>query len=54
MRTSAGLISISMESSISGYTKMLAKLVWRPPDESNGDLRTRRCTPVSVRSRPKA
>ena len=33
---------------------MLAKLVWRPPEESKGDLRTSRCTPVSVRSRPKA
>lgn len=54
VRTSDGLMSISMESSISGYTKMLAKLVWRPPELSNGDLRTRRCTPVSVRSRPKA
>ena len=28
--------------------------VWRPPAESNGLLRTSRCTPVSVRSRPKA
>jgi hypothetical protein len=53
-RTSAGLMSISIESSTSGYTNTLAKLVWRPPDESNGDLRTSRCTPVSVRSRPKA
>ena len=33
---------------------MLAKLVCRPPDESNGDLRTKRCTPVSVRNKPKA
>jgi len=24
-------------------------LVWRPPEQSNGLLRTRRCTPVSVR-----
>ncbi len=30
------------------------RLVWRPPAESNGLLRTSRCTPVSVRSRPKA
>jgi hypothetical protein len=47
-----GLISTSIESSISGYTYRLAKLVWRPPEESKGDLRTRRCTPVSVRRKP--
>ena len=28
--------------------------MWRPPAESNGLLRTSRCTPVSVRSRPNA
>ena len=54
VRTSDGLMSISIESSTSGYTNRLAKLVWRPPDESNGLLRTSRCTPVSVRRWPKA
>ena len=48
VRTSAGLMSISIVSSTSGETKTLAKLVWRPPAESKGLLRTRRCTPVSV------
>ena len=47
-------MSISIESSTSGYTNTLAKLVCRPPAESKGDLRTKRCTPVSVRNKPKA
>jgi hypothetical protein len=41
-------------SSTSGETKTAAKEVWRRLPESNGDLRTKRCTPVSVRSQPKA
>jgi hypothetical protein len=28
------------------------ELVWRRLSESNGDLRTRRCTPISVFSQP--
>jgi hypothetical protein len=52
VRRSAG-IDLDLDlSSISGYTYRLAKLVWRPPEESKGDLRTRRCTPVSVRRKP--
>jgi hypothetical protein len=35
-----------------GVDEQRANEVWRPPELSNGDLRTRRCTPVSVRSRP--
>ena len=42
VRISAGLISISIESSTSGYTNTDENDVWRPPDESNGDLRTSR------------
>ena len=53
MRTSAGLISISIESSISGRRTAGERGV-APAELSNGELRTRRCTPVSVRSRPKA
>ena len=53
MRRSAGLISISMchRSRVDEHRQ---NEVWRRPPESNGDLRTRRCTPVSVRSQPKA
>src|SRR5580658_10775917 len=51
---SAGLISMSILSSISGDTNTEANDVWRRLPESNGDLRTRRCTPVSVRSQPYA
>lgn len=54
MRRSAGLISISMLSSISGDTNTAVNEVWRRLPESNGLLRTRRCTPISVRSQPKA
>jgi hypothetical protein len=43
---------MSMSSSTSGETNTPAKLVWRRLPESNGDLRTSRCTPVSVRSQP--
>ncbi|MDZ7826830.1 MAG: hypothetical protein U5R48_13440 [Gammaproteobacteria bacterium] len=43
-----------MSSSISGETNTEAKEVWRRLPESNGDLRTSRWTPVSVRSQPKA
>jgi threonine dehydrogenase-like Zn-dependent dehydrogenase len=46
------LTSISIESSTSGYTNRLQNDVWRPLAESNGDLRTNRCTPVSVRRKP--
>jgi hypothetical protein len=51
-RRSAGLMSMSMSSSTSGDTNTEVKLVWRRLSESNGDLRTRRCTPVSVFSQP--
>src|SRR3546814_5364591 len=48
VRRSAGLMSISMLSSTSGDTNTEVKLVWRRLSESNGDLRTSRCTPISV------
>src|SRR5688572_59265 len=51
---SAGFRSILMSSSTSGDTNTEANEVWRRLPESNGDLRTRRCTPVSVRSQPYA
>src|SRR5688572_15029700 len=54
MRRSAGLISTSMVSSTSGYTKTLANDVWRRALESKGDLRTSRWMPVSVRRCPYA
>ena len=53
IRRSAGLISISISSSTSGETKTAANDVCLRFPESNGDLRTRRCTPVSVRNLPK-
>src|SRR5262249_32054049 len=49
---SAGLISISISSPPPGETNPAVKEVWRRALESKGDLRTRRCTPVSVRSQP--
>src|SRR5690625_5579104 len=39
---------------MSGDKKTEVKEVRRRPPESKGDLRTSRCTPVSVRSQPKA
>ena len=54
IRRSAGLISMSMSSSISGDTNTEANEVWRRLPESNGLFLTSRCTPVSVRSQPKA
>ena len=42
MSSSAGLISISMLSSISGVMSMEVNVVWRLPAESNGEMRTRR------------
>src|SRR6266404_3608184 len=54
MRRSAGLISTAIDSSTSGYTNTLAKEVCRRALASNGLLRTRRWTPVSVRSWPYA
>src|SRR3546814_6200401 len=45
---SAGLMSISMLSSTSGETNTEVKLVCRRLSESNGLLRTSRCTPISV------
>jgi hypothetical protein len=49
MRKSAGLISTSIESSTSGWTKTLANDVCRRALESKGLLRTNRCTPTSLR-----
>jgi len=43
---------MSMSSSTSGEMNTEANDVWRRLPESNGDLRTRRCTPVSVRNHP--
>ena len=43
---------MSMLSSTTGYTQTLAKLVCRRAAESNGLMRTRRCTPASVFSQP--
>jgi hypothetical protein len=47
-------MSTSIASSISGITSTDAKLVWRRFCESNGLTRTRRCTPPSTCSMPKA
>ena len=53
MRRSFSSISTSSEtSSRNGVTSTEAKLVWRRCCESNGDMRTRRCTPRSVASKP--
>jgi hypothetical protein len=54
VRTSDSLMSMTMRSSITGKTPTLANEVWRRALESNGEMRTRRCTPVSLLSHPKA
>ena len=55
MRRSFSSISTSPErSSKNGTTLIDAKLVWRRAWESNGEIRTRRCTPRSEVSRPVA
>ena len=58
-RKTSTLISdsgMSMESfdSISGITSTAAKLVWRRPWLSNGEMRTRRCVPASTDRLPNA
>ncbi len=45
--TSLSLISTSM-SSMSGTTSTAANEVWRRPLLSKGDMRTSRCTPISL------
>src|SRR3954469_15834018 len=47
-------MSIWMDSSISGETNTLANEVWRRFAWSKGEMRTRRCTPISLVSSPKA
>ena len=49
---SASLMVISISSSITGYIPTEAKLVWRRALLSNGDIRTKRCTPLSDLSHP--
>ena len=52
MRRSSLRMLISMDSSISGETYTLANDVWRRLAWSKGDMRTRRCTPISLVSMP--
>ena len=48
-----GLVDLDLDaSSITGKTATLANEVWRRALESNGEMRTRRCTPSSVLSQP--
>ena len=54
MRRSLSSISTSTSSSTSGLTSTSAKLVWRRCAASNGESRTRRCTPFSAEKRPYA
>src|SRR5881628_3468626 len=54
IRRSSSLISISMSSSTTWYTNTDAKDVWRRDCASNGEMRTRRCTPFSALSSPYA
>ncbi|MGY3081777.1 hypothetical protein ACVWZZ_008185 [Bradyrhizobium sp. LM6.10] len=51
-RTSDSLMSILMLSSITGNTATDENEVCRRALESNGEMRTRRCTPASVLSQP--
>ena len=44
--------STSMVSSMSGYTNTDANEVWRRACESNGEMRTSRCTPFSAFRKP--
>ena len=53
-RTSLGSMSMSTASSISGVTSTSANEVCRRAAESNGLMRTSRCTPRSDLSSPKA
>src|SRR5438874_3598702 len=46
--------TLTSTSSTSGTTATEAKLVWRRLEASKGEIRTRRCTPVSPRRYPKA
>ena len=52
MRSSSGLSTTSTSSSTSGITSTPAKEVWRRPEASKGEGRTRRCTPASGERRP--
>ena len=52
VRTSFSSMSILMRSSTTGETTTLANDVCRRALESNGEMRTRRCTPASVLSQP--
>ena len=49
---SSSRISTSMVSSNSGITSTDVKEVWRRLAESNGEIRTKRCTPISDLRRP--
>ncbi len=49
---SSGLMSTCMVSSISGMTSRETKEVCRRPEASNGEMRTKRCTPVSLFMKP--
>ena len=51
-RISSQSSSISTSSSTSGSTSTSANVVWRRFCESNGLMRTSRCTPRSARSQP--
>ncbi len=52
VRTSDSLMSILMLSSTTGKIATLENEVWRRALESNGEMRTSRCTPASVFSQP--
>lgn len=52
MRRSSGRITTSTVSSTSGMTSTPAKEVWRRPEASKGEGRTRRWTPASGERRP--
>ncbi len=52
MRRSFSSMSTSMSSPMSGIIESDAKQVWRRFCESNGEMRTSRWMPISLRSRP--
>ena len=51
-RMSVSGMSMWSVASTSGTTSTAAKLVWRRPWLSNGEMRTRRCVPPSTDRRP--
>ena len=49
---SSGSISMSTADSTNGATSTPANAVWRREAESNGEIRTSRCTPFSAEKSP--